>query len=96
MLFRHIIKMKNYRYWVASWVTLNLADGYLTWLMLSNGGHEVNPVAGLGMGLFVGLKIFMVLGVAIGLPMIKKYEWIQGLTMGLTVVVVYTARWLLI
>lgn len=88
--------MRNYRYWVAAWVALNLADGYLTWLILSKGGYEINPIANLGLGLFILLKTVMMTGTAMGLPMIKKYEWIQGLTLGLTVVVVYTARWLLV
>jgi hypothetical protein len=88
--------MKHYGYWVAAWVALNLVDAYLTWLILADGGYEINPIANIGLFFFILLKTFMMIAVSIALPLIKKYEWIQGLTMGLAVVVIYTGRWLLI
>jgi hypothetical protein len=89
--------MKHFTVWATVWVTLNLLDGLFTWAIMRTGGVEINPVYSIaGMIGFAVLKTLITVS-AVGLTYLyQKPHLLEGLTAGLSIVVIYTGMWLLI
>lgn len=92
------IQKKQHKIWIAVWLGLNAVDLLLTQFVIQKGlGFEINPflsnketveftVVKLGLPFFVVFAVWYT----------KKTEYLKWLSMGLLVVVLYSARWLLL
>lgn len=89
--------MKQYRLWIVVWLVLNIIDGIVTALILSRGGYELNPFSSTwGLIGFTAIKTGAMIFAVLGLYFIKRLEWLPSCCVGLVILVIYTARWLVL
>jgi len=88
---------REYLLWAVVWLLLNALDFAATYGLILRGGQEVNPfLSGVSIITLLAFKILAPFG-AIGiLYLIKRLYWLEGMSLGMAVVVVYTARWLIL
>jgi len=88
---------REYFLWTIVWLALNALDFAATYGLILRGGQEVNPfLSGFSILTLTVFKILAPVG-AIGiLYLIKRLYWLEGMSLGMAVIVVYTARWLIL
>ena len=75
-------------FWPVYWMLINLADLGMTAFILSRGGMELNPVTNSLVALVVAKTLVPVLVIYV-LERRHKLHWLEGLSLGMTVVVLY-------
>ena len=92
------VQSQHNKLWIAVWLLLNTADLFLTQFVIQRGlGQEINPFLSNKEAVeFTVVKLGLPFFVVFAVMYIKKPEYLKWLSAGLLVVVLYSARWLLL
>ena len=100
---KHVEKVTTLRnqqnkLWIAVWLFLNTVDLFLTQFVIQRGlGQEINPFLSNKEAVeFTVVKLGLPLFVVFAVLYARRPEYLKWLSAGLLVVVLYSARWLLL